>query len=136
MAVRILIADDDVSIRHLLRRILEERPGWEVCGEAVNGDEAVVKTQQLAPDLAIIDLAMPGKNGVQAAREIVALSPVTAMLLLTVQEVSTELARVARDAGFRGAITKGSGGEVVLAIETLLGQGTCFATEGTATLPG
>src|SRR5690242_12683966 len=104
MAVRILIADDDVSIRHLLRRILEERPGWEVCGEAVNGDEAVAKTQQLAPDLAIIDLAMPGKNGVQAAREIVALSPITAMLLLTVQEVSTELARVARDAGFRGAI--------------------------------
>ena len=136
MSVRILIADDDVSIRHLLRRILEERPGWEVCGEAANGDEAVAKTQQLAPDLAIIDLAMPAKNGVQAAREIFALSPVTAMLLLTVQEVSTELARVARDAGFRGAVTKGSGSEVVLAIETVLGQGTFFATEGTATLPG
>jgi DNA-binding NarL/FixJ family response regulator len=92
MAVRILIADDDRTIRHLLRRILEERPGWEVCGEAANGNDAVAQTEQLAPDLAIIDLAMPDKNGIEAAREIFAQSPLTAMLLLTVQEVSAELA--------------------------------------------
>ena len=136
MAVRILIADDDASIRDLLRRILEELPGWEVCAEAIDGNEAVAKTQQLAPDLAIIDLAMPGKNGIQAAREIVALSPFTAMLLLTVQEVSPELARVAREAGFRGAVTKGSSSDVLLAIEILLGKGTFFDVEGTATLLG
>ena len=68
MPLRILIADDDVTIRHLLRRILEERPGWEVCGEAANGNDAVVQTEQLAPDLAIIDLAMPEKNGIEAAQ--------------------------------------------------------------------
>ena len=129
MAVRILIADDDVSIRHLLRRILEERRGWEVCGEASNGNDAVIKTEQLAPDLAIIDLAMPEKNGVEAAREIFATSSSTAMLLLTVQEVSAELARAARDAGFRGAVTKGSGREIVMAVETLLGKGTFFDVE-------
>lgn len=56
MPVRILIADDDVSIRYLLRQILEERPVWEVCGEAANGNDAVAKIKQLAPDLAIIDL--------------------------------------------------------------------------------
>jgi len=127
MPVRILIADDDVSIRHLLRRMLEERPDWQVCGEAANGNDAVAKTEQLAPDLAIIDLAMPDKNGVEAAREIFAASPLTAMLLLTVQEVSAELARVAREAGFRGAVTKGSGREVVAAVETLLGKGTFFS---------
>jgi DNA-binding NarL/FixJ family response regulator len=127
MPVRILIADDDVSIRHLLRRMLEERPDWRVCGEATNGNDAVAKTEQLAPDLAIIDLAMPDKNGVEAAREIFAASPLTAMLLLTVQEVSAELARVAREAGFRGAVTKGSGREVVAAVETLLGKGTFFS---------
>jgi len=98
-----------------------------VCGEAANGNDAVVKTEQLAPDLAIIDLAMPDKNGVEAAREIFAASPLTAMLLLTVQEVSAELARVAREAGFRGAVTKGSGREVVAAVETLLGKGTFFS---------
>jgi len=129
MAVRILIADDDVSIRDLLRRILEERPGWEVCGEATNGNDAVAKIQQLAPDLAIIDLAMPDKNGIEAARQIFASSPLTAMLLLTVQEVSAELARAAREAGFRGAVTKGSGREVVTAVETLLGNGTLFRVE-------
>jgi DNA-binding NarL/FixJ family response regulator len=129
MAVRILIADDDVSIRDLLRRILEERPGWEVCGEAANGNDAVAKIQQLAPDLAIIDLAMPDKNGIEAARQIFASSPLTTMLLLTVQEVSAELARAAREAGFRGAVTKGSGREVIMAVETLLGNGTLFRVE-------
>src|SRR6202041_47342 len=128
--VRILIADDDTSIRYLLRRILEERPGWEVCGEATTGNDAVAKTKQLSPDLAIIDLAMPDQNGIEAARQIFATSPLTPMLLLTVQEVSTELARAARDAGFRGAVTKGSGREVVVAIETLLNQGTVFKIEG------
>jgi len=132
MSVRILIADDDVSIRYLLRRILEERPGWEVCGEATDGNDAVAKIKQLSPDLAIIDLAMPDKNGIEAARQVFANSPLTAMLLLTVQEVSTELARAAREAGFRGAVTKGSGREVVVAVETLLNQGTVFKIEGSA----
>jgi DNA-binding NarL/FixJ family response regulator len=135
MAVRILIADDDRTIRHLLRRILEERPGWEVCGEADNGNDAVAQTEELAPDLAIIDLAMPDKNGIEAAREIFAQYPATAMLLLTVQEVSAELARAAREAGFRGAVTKSSGSEVVIAVETLLGKGTFFAIEGSASAP-
>jgi DNA-binding NarL/FixJ family response regulator len=132
MPVRILIADDDVSIRYLLRRILEERPGWEVCGEATDGNDAVAKIKQLSPDLAIIDLAMPDKNGIEAARQIFANSPLTAMLLLTVQEVSTELARAAREAGFRGAVTKGSGREVVVAVETVLNQGTVFKIQGSA----
>jgi CheY-like chemotaxis protein len=132
MPVRILIADDDVSIRFLLRRILEERPGWEVCGEAANGNDAVAKIKQLEPDLAIIDLAMPDKNGIEAARQICAMSPLTTMLLLTVQEVSAELARAAREAGFRGAVTKGSGREVVMAVETLLDKGTLFQVEGSS----
>jgi len=130
MPVRILIADDDVSIRHLLRRILEERPGWEVCGEASDGNDAVNKIRELAPDLAIIDLAMPDKNGLEAARQVFAVSPLTNMLLLTVQEVSGELALAAREAGFRGAVTKGSGREVIMAVETLLDKGTLFDLEG------
>ncbi len=132
MPVRILIADDDVSIRYLLRRILEERPGWEVCGEAATGNDAVTKVEQLAPDLAIIDLAMPDKNGVEAAREIFAASPLIPMLLLTVQEVSQELARAARAAGFRGAVTKGSGIELIQAVETLLSKGTFFSVEASS----
>lgn len=130
MPIRILLADDDLPIRRLLRRILEERPGWEVCGEAANGNDAIRKTQQLAPDVAIIDLAMPEKNGVDAAREIFKICPLTAMLLLTVQDVSPQLAKEARKAGFRGAVTKGKGSEVVRAVETVLGNGTFFDLEG------
>jgi DNA-binding NarL/FixJ family response regulator len=136
MPFRILIVDDDLTIRRLLRRILEERPGWEVCGEAANGNDAIAQTEQLAPDLAIIDLAMPNKNGIEAAREIFAISPLTPMLLLTVQEVSAELARAAREAGFRGAVTKSSGSEVVMAVETLLGKGTFFDIEGSSATHG
>jgi DNA-binding NarL/FixJ family response regulator len=136
MPFRILIVDDDVTIRRLLRRILEERPGWEVCGEAANGNDAIAQTEQLAPDLAIIDLAMPNKNGIEAAREIFALSSLTPMLLLTVQAVSAELARAAREAGFRRAVTKSSGREVVMAVETLLGKSTFFDIEGSSATHG
>jgi DNA-binding NarL/FixJ family response regulator len=136
MPFRILIVDDDVTIRRLLRRILEERPGWEVCGEAANGNDAIAQTEQLAPDLAIIDLAMPNKNGIEAAREIFAISPLTPMLLLTLQQVSAELARAAREAGFRRAVTKSSGSEVVMAVETLLGKSTFFDIEGSSATHG
>jgi DNA-binding NarL/FixJ family response regulator len=134
MTIRILLSDDDLPIRRLLRRILEERPGWEVCGEAANGNDAIKKTRRLAPDVAIIDLAMPEKNGVEAAREIFKLCPLTAMLLLTVQEVSPQLAQEARKAGFRGAVTKGRGREIVRAVETVLGNGTFFDLEGSPSI--
>ena len=88
------------------------------------------RIQQLVPDLVIIDLAMPGKNGMEAGRQVFDRSPLAAMLLLTVQEVSAELRRAARAAGFRGALTKGSGREVVMAIETVLAKGTLFDVEG------
>jgi DNA-binding NarL/FixJ family response regulator len=120
VGTRILIADDDVAIRRLLRRILEERSGWEVCGEAENGSDAVAKTAELAPDVVILDLAMPEKNGLQAAREIAAVSPWLPMLLLTVQESSPELTSEAWKAGFRAIISKEKGTEVIQGIESLL----------------
>jgi DNA-binding NarL/FixJ family response regulator len=125
MSTRILIADDDLAIRRLLRRIIEEHSDWEVCAEATNGQDAVDKAHDLAPDLAIIDLAMPQMNGLQAARAIRRGSALLPMLLLTVQEVSPELVREAHNAGFRGAVSKSTGTEVVKGIETLL-QGQNF----------
>jgi two-component system response regulator AlgR len=79
MPVRILIADDDGLMRQLLRQLLEERPGWEVCGDPANGNDTVARIRQLAPDLAIIDLAMPGRNGMEAARQVFDRSPTTAI---------------------------------------------------------
>src|SRR5262249_43404193 len=120
MAVRILIADDDAAIRRLLQRLIESHDGWKVCGDARDGQEAVGKAAQLNPDIIVLDLAMPQMNGLQAAREISRSNPEIPMLLLTVQQVSKELMNEALHAGFKGAISKSTGSEVVKAIEVLL----------------
>jgi chemotaxis response regulator CheB len=57
--VRILIADDDAAIRRLLRRLIETHAGWTVCADARDGHEAVNKTEELNPDIVVLDLAMP-----------------------------------------------------------------------------
>lgn len=120
MAVRILIADDDAAIRRLLRRLIENHAGWQVCGDASDGQDAVDKAAQLSPDVIVLDLAMPQMNGLQAAREISKSLPDVPLLLLTVQHVSNELTREAAHAGFKGAVSKNTGSEVVRAIEVLL----------------
>src|SRR5438093_895137 len=117
MAVRILIADDDAAIRRLLRRLIESHDGWRVCADAQNGQEAVAKAAQFNPDVIVLDLAMPQMNGLRAAREISRNTPEVPMLLLTVQQVSKELTNEALHAGFKGAISKSTGSEVVRAIE-------------------
>jgi DNA-binding NarL/FixJ family response regulator len=126
MAVRILIADDDASIRRLLRRLIENHLGWIVCGDAHDGQDAVGKATELGPDVIVMDLAMPQMNGLQAAREISRNLPDTPMLLLTVQQVSKELTTEAAHAGFKGAVSKNTGSEVVRAIEILLNHQNFF----------
>src|SRR5438477_12197123 len=126
MAIRILIADDDMSIRRLLRRLIESHHDWSVCGDAKDGNEAVRKAGQLSPDVIVLDLAMPEMNGLQAAREISRSSPELPMLLLTVQQVSNELTSEAVSAGFKGAVSKSTGSEVVKAIEVLLKHQSFF----------
>ena len=120
MPTRILIADDDPTIRLLLRRLLEKQPDWQVCGDASNGAEAIEKVEQLEPDVVVIDLGMPIMTGLQAAPEIAKAHPRLPMLLISVQEVSKQLAWEARNAGYRGAVTKSSGTEVLKGIEALL----------------
>jgi len=127
--IRILIADDDPTIRMLLRRLLERQQDWQVCGEASNGVEAIEGVEQLAPDIVVMDLAMPVMNGLQAAPEIVKAHPKLPMLLISVQEVSRELASEARSAGYRGAVTKSGGDEVLKGIEALLRHDMFFYSD-------
>lgn len=121
MPTRILIADDDAPIRGLVRRILEDHPGWEVCGEAIDGQDAIAKALALSPDIVVLDLAMPEKNGLQAAREIAQASPQLPMVLLTVED-SADLTLAAQEAGIHLTICKSNGTEVVQGIEWLLHQ--------------
>src|SRR5258708_39099348 len=126
MSIRILIADDDPNIRLLLRRLLEKQQDWHVCGEASNGVEAIEGAEQFAPDIVVLDLAMPGMNGLQAAPEIMKAHPQLPMLLISVQEVSKHLPCEARNAGTSGAATKSGGDESLQVIEALLRPDTFF----------
>jgi two-component system response regulator EvgA len=129
MPIRILIADDDPTIRLLIRRFIESHNFWEVCGEAQNGIEALEKARQLAPDLVILDCAMPLMTGLQAASEIAKIFPAVPMLLVSVQEVSPALVLAAREVGLKGAVTKDRGSEVVAGIEALLRNETFFPVD-------
>ena len=75
MAIRILIADDHELMRGALRSLIEGHEGWEVCGEAEDGDEAVPKAAELNPDAIILDLVMLRMDGLEAARHILKASP-------------------------------------------------------------
>src|ERR1051326_4788032 len=84
MAVfRILLADDHPVFRLGLRSLLGSHEGWEICGEATDGREAVEKCKLLKPDLLILDICMPRLNGVDAARQVVRHNPGQRILIVT-----------------------------------------------------
>ena len=103
LRTRILIVDDNPVVCQQLRKLLELHPDWEVCGEAVDGRDAVDKARQLAPDLILLDFAMPVMNGLQSAQEIAKLFPKTPMLLFTMF-LSNQLVDEAKSSGIQGAV--------------------------------
>src|SRR5207245_4825133 len=84
MATRILLADDHAIVRQGLRLLLQ-REGFEVVGEAVNGQEAVRLATETCPDVAVLDYGMPILKGVGAAREILQACPLVKVVMLTMQ---------------------------------------------------
>ncbi|HSJ55162.1 MAG TPA: response regulator transcription factor [Anaerolineae bacterium] len=105
MAVRILLADDHPVLRAGLRALIEAEPDLEVVGEAEDGDEAVRLAELLAPDVAVLDISMPGLSGIEATRRMIANQPGLRVLVLTVSEEAS-LLQAAVDAGARGYIVK------------------------------
>ncbi|WP_328695694.1 response regulator transcription factor [Streptomyces sp. NBC_00342] len=81
--VRVLLADDQPLVRAALRMVIADLPDIEVAGEAGTGDEAVLLTEQLAPDVVVMDIRMPGLNGIEATERITAGSCSTHVLVLT-----------------------------------------------------
>jgi DNA-binding NarL/FixJ family response regulator len=82
----ILIADDSETIRTLIRAFIENRAGFEVCGEAVDGVDAIEKAKELKPDLIILDLAMPRMNGAAAASVLKRMMPDVPIILFTMYD--------------------------------------------------
>jgi DNA-binding NarL/FixJ family response regulator len=104
MSPRILLADEQVIFRQGVKALLE-REGFQVAAEASDGHEAVRLATQLQPDLAILDLAMPGLNGSDAARELQRTSPATRVIVLTVHDDRQRVLEALR-AGVKGYVVK------------------------------
>src|SRR5215467_2061820 len=99
--LRILIADDHEVARRGIRALLESHQGWEVCGEAKDGREAIELAHKMKPDLVLLDIGMPNLNGLEAARQILAVYPEAAILILTMHDTDQVVREVLR-AGARG----------------------------------
>jgi response regulator NasT len=120
LGVRVVIAEDEAIVRLDLKEILEEE-GYEVVGETGRGDEAVKLVHDLAPDLAILDIKMPGLDGLSAAREIT--SEQRAAVLILTAFSQRNLIEEARDAGVLAYLIKPfQRSELIPAIEVALGR--------------
>jgi DNA-binding NarL/FixJ family response regulator len=126
--LRILIADDHEVARRGIRAVLENHPGWVVCGEAKDGRESVELAAATRPDLVLLDIGMPNLNGLEAARQILTILPDVAILILTMHDSDNVVREVLR-AGARGYLLKSDAGrDLVAAVEALQNQRTFFTT--------
>ncbi|MGB8524781.1 MAG: response regulator transcription factor [Candidatus Acidiferrales bacterium] len=129
--LRILVADDHDLMRRGIKALLQSHAGWEVCGEAHTGREAVAKAEELKPDIVILDISMPDLNGVDAAKRIRKSSPDTEVLILSVH-YSDQLIRDILEAGVRGYIVKSdSDRDLIIAVETLANHKPFFTPRAT-----
>jgi DNA-binding NarL/FixJ family response regulator len=122
---RILIADDSPQVRSVLRHLVEQDASWEVCAEAIDGQEAVQRTRESHPDLVVLDFQMPVMDGLQAAREIVKVAPAVPVLLCSAH-LSAILIGEARRIGIMGAVPKSNASSIVNGIRALLRHESFF----------
>jgi DNA-binding NarL/FixJ family response regulator len=126
---RILIADDHEVVRKGLIALLQGQTDWQVCGEAVDGREAVDKAQQLRPDVIILDIGMPSLNGLEATRQILKSNPHARVLILTLHD-SDQVVRDVLNAGARGFLLKSDAArDLVAAVEALRRDKTYFTSK-------
>lgn len=122
MNTRILLVDDHELLRRGIRSLLEAEPDFEVCAEAADGRVAVELATSLKPDVVVMDIGLPGLNGIDATRRIRKLSRKTEVLALSLHE-SEHFAREVLAAGARGYVFKSDAAtEVVLAVRSILSK--------------
>ena len=128
-ALRILIADDHDVVRQGLRALIENEPGWEVCGVATSGREAVERAKELKPDIALLDMTMPELSGLEATRQIKRALPLTEVMVFSAHRSEDVVAQVF-DAGAKSYICKADAGKhLVAAIRSLAEHKPFFTPE-------
>jgi DNA-binding NarL/FixJ family response regulator len=128
LPLRILVADDHEIVRKGVKAVLE-REGFKVVAEASNGEEAVGRTLDLQPDVAVLDLSMPRKNGIEAAKEILATIPETKTILLTVH-LEDYYVRQALRGGIQGYVLKNRSSEDLVQAIYDVCQGMIYLSSG------
>src|SRR5690606_25887877 len=113
MTIRVVVADDHPVFRRGLRGVLDEADGVDVVAEAADGDDALAVALELRPDVVLMDLHMPGVNGVEATRRLVAADPDIGVLALTMFD-DDESVLAAMRAGARGYLVKGAAGDQIV----------------------
>jgi two-component system response regulator NreC len=124
-ALRILVADDHTIIRSGLRMLLERQLGFAVVGEAADGRQAVEMARGLRPDVAMLDIAMPNLNGIEAARQICAELPKTRIVILSVHSDEAYVLKALK-AGARGYLLKDSAESDIINAVRVVGAGKAF----------
>ena len=121
---RVLIVDDHAFIRRGVQTILQPYPEWEFCGEASNGSDAVRLVEELRPNVVLMDVTMPGMNGIEATRIIRKSHPEVKVVLLTLHE-SSEVLRTGFRAGASGYLLKADAEEELMkALRVVVGEGS------------
>jgi DNA-binding NarL/FixJ family response regulator len=131
--VRILLADDHTIVRHGLRRMLEERPEWQVVAEASDGRQAISLAEQHKPDVAIIDVAMPLLNGIETTRQLIRKVPGLKVLVLSMHVDEVYVTQMLR-AGATGYLLKDSADSDLFQAVTAVAQGQSFFSPAIARL--
>ncbi len=125
--IRIVVADDHEVVRRGVRKLLQIRPGWEVCGEASNADDAVAQAELHHPDVVILDVMMPGRVGIAAARTIRTRLPSTEVLVFTMHETD-ELLADALASGAQGYVLKSDPSRQLFAAVEAVARHSRFVT--------
>jgi DNA-binding NarL/FixJ family response regulator len=129
MSFRIFIADDHEVVRKGLAALLQAEAGYEICGEASDGRAAMEKIRELKPDVSILDIGMPGLNGLEATRQIIKDDPRAKVLILTLHD-SDQVVREVLNAGARGFLLKSDAArDLVVAVEALRRDKTYFTSK-------
>ena len=129
--VRVVVADDHTLFRKGVRSLLATEPGIEIVGEASDGESAVRAVGELAPDLVLMDLQMPGGGGLEATREIVARYPAAAVLVMTMFEDDDSVFAAMR-AGARGYVLKDMDSDDLTRAIVAVGHGEAIFSPGIA----
>lgn len=125
--VKILLADDHAVLRQGLRRILEDREDWRVVAEASNGRDAVSQAEAQDPDVAVLDIAMPILNGIEATRQLARRAPGIRVLILSMHSDQAYVTQAVQ-AGAKGYVLKESvGADIIQAVAALAAGKTFFS---------